>query len=465
VDIKSAGFGVLIAMLSSALYAAETGNILGDIKIKLRSTYDSRQINFDNGQDDENDDNLQQYASVFAKNAFVKNLNIFASGRFDADLGLTPLESELRDSVDYRSGGDDFRLDYAYFDYRSNQYPIRFRAGRQTVNDVELVHIDGAKLGLSLVDNKVNVSAFYGSRVSHYSDPEKKEVIGGNISYSPLRSTTIAGNFVHYLATSTELRVDQSFGLDFLTTTRLSWIDSDMRDLTVDASYFSEKSGTNLFFTYFHKIGRDHDDFLFDYTSSDLSGKDLNVKRFFIKDLVPFRDFSIQLEQTVFDNITLSASIQDRSIINNDQEDEFNYPFTIYSIGVGTNGLLVKNSELRFNFTEFDAGLPEILPGADFDTFIGEGEPNYSEITGEFSQRLNRNITLGISFYYRRYDYQTRFLEVTDADSLSFGVHGEWRFRKNGYVQINYGRDDDFKYINPNLDNITRLRVRLALTF
>ena len=45
------------------------------------------------------------------------------------------------------------------------------------------------------------------------------------------------------------------------------------------------------------------------------------------------------------------------------------------------------------------------------------------------------------------------------------GAFGSWKFQSGGKLVFNYGREDEFSYVNPNFDVFERFRLQLILDF
>ncbi|MFQ5708558.1 MAG: hypothetical protein ACE5HO_13965 [bacterium] len=454
------------AAAQSPIQSGQVRNFLSELNLRVRSSYDYQTLSFSDHRANDSDQKFYQYLSINTVGKGLKNLNTFFSLRYESDIDGTALSSQFRNSTDFFPGRNDLRLYYAYADYAVNALQSNFalRVGRQSVRDAETVYFDGAKLGLKF-KNKVQVTFFRGKRVSHYTNPPKDDVWGTSVRLDLTRSTYFKFSHVKYIARSTEFLLDHSLATNLFATARLAMINSDLRDFTLDVDYFLDRTGTELFLSYYRKIGRSNDDFDFDYTSSDLSSKDLTVRRLLIKDLAPFQDFSFKIQQTLFGGLMATGELLVRDLVHKDLENEYNYPFQQYRVSLSASNFPWKGSHFEMRFLRWQADRMPVDPAAPFDQPVGEGEPDYDEVGFAASQRVLPRLTLGTQLLYRVYAYRGRYVDAENVNSLFIGGQGIWEVYANVLLQVRYGREDDFLFINPNLKSVTRFTTQLKVKF
>ncbi|GEM_PF-4577919 len=142
------------------------------------------------------------------------------------------------------------RISEAYFDLRNLGRLSTLRLGRQWLYEVDNLHFDGATVWVDR-ERPLSFFVFGGRPVSYYASTRRAWLIGGGLVWRPTWRTqhqfdVYALQDDSEVLTASAWRWNQTWGRQLRTTTRLRFIEGDIRDFRAHLTRFIERWGLGL---------------------------------------------------------------------------------------------------------------------------------------------------------------------------------------------------------------------------
>lgn len=445
---------------------------------------------------DISDQDLDQYAAfrldqipVFdGSSSWLQSVGGEASLRFFKDLDGSPAGEESHGGFDRFDGRQAFQLQTFNVRLEALRKHLDIVLGRQYGREAEWLHFDGATAtlrGLQVLGRETEVSAFGGSRVYFYSRsestfsglaPRGEEMFGGHVKAWLFDRTRLRLADVYYVDNTFEAELRQEFAASDWVSLLYRQVNEDPHSILLDLAWRWLQSDVALYFSYVGKLGRNADDFNFDYTQSvrrkGHEGRDIY---FNIGDIAPYDDATLELRKGfgrwgVFGGATLHRRRE------RDQEDNYNTDWQEAWLGLDGADLpwrgLTGRASVRYVHTDLprrriridpelavENGVPDFLP----EDVVGAGEPSYLGVETFLEQDFQRLVAVGSTAVFRAYDYRNNFAELDGLTATSLGGHVRWRATAATQFLLSYSHDTDYRFINPDLKALHTVRLQCQL--
>lgn len=438
---------------------------------------------------DNKDQDLNQYLSIRTKDlitpwidsGYYQGVDTDVSFRFFKDLDGTRPGNESLGTFDSFHGREAFQLRTLNAKIKIFEEHLEVTAGRQYFEAAEWVHFDGGKLRLrGLVGpfgKPIEITAFGGQRVTFYSSIQERNVLkndvwGGTVAYSPTRDTRIELSDVHFIDNSLRVWLDHrltpTVDLDVI----YRQINEDPESVLVDLSYEDGESDFDFRFEYFVKLGANADDFDFDYTFSDrvTFGERNHAYHLNIGDLEPFHEVTLEARQGLSDDhgVFVGATghwLENRSnrgVYNTDWYEAWGGVDSLHFPWEGLTGRLT----VRYLYTdlprrrEWDPSSPLFIADP-----TGDGEPRFLGVETLLEQDIARKIAVGNSVEWRLYEYEARQADLSSLWALSVNTYLRWRWTNYLTYYLSYTYERDYRFVNPDFDEVHGVRAQLMLSW
>lgn len=433
-----------------------------------------------------NDEQFVGYASATIKDFGFERIRFDAniSFRYSADLDGTTDASPfigIRDAFRQRRIFEPLTF---YTDVRgllsdTNSSQLTVRAGRQYIYSAGTsVRMDGATFSLN--HPKFELDVFGGRRVTFYSDPEERGVVGENFLFRPSERTTIRYDFLHYIDNSHNLEVRHGLGESWIVDGSLFMIDEHPVDLNIGAHYLPPAGKTRINFNFLQKLSSN--DFFYDQAFRAFAKNPENqiFFRFFplpptgepfngngrlnLFQINPYTQFYVDGYRYLTQKFAVGGTAWIRKVNDRDEEGPFDNSFQEFHANADyfPNSAFEVGSEYRYRHLSREN--PE---NAEFFFDIRrEGEKSFHEIylNGAY-HLLNSRLTFEGGLFYRRFDTQSRLISLDGLDTTGYTAGIKWRFARNYKVLLEYGFDRELAFLNPDIDYTQQFRVRFEWRF
>jgi hypothetical protein len=432
-----------------------------------------------------NDEQLIGYVSARVKDYGFERLrfNTQVSFRYWGDLDGTSLASPFQNLKDAFRGRRVFEPLTAYTDiggFMSDDRLSTFnvRVGRQFVYGAETVRLDGA--AFSIDHARFELDLFGGRRVTFYSDPEERATFGGNFLFRATERTSFGYDVLHYVDTSHRFQFRHAIGESWIADGNFFLLDDSPIDLAGQAHYFSPDGNTRLTFSLLQKLSSD--DFIYDFTYRDFARNPENQvrrilfplpptgvpshgnERLSLFEINPYTQFYVDGYRSLSQKFGVGGTVWVRHVNDGDDRGPFDNSFQEFraSADYFASAAFEAGGEYRFrNLTREDPEQAE-----SFDDIRREGETRFHELYATAAYHFpNSRFTLEGGLFYRRFSTQSRLISLDGVDTLGWTGAFKWRIARNYKLLLEYGRDDELAFINPDIDYTQSFRVRFEWRF
>ncbi len=435
------------------------------------------------------DQDVDQYIAIkthdlitpWIDSGYYQGLDTEFSARYFKDIDGTPPGNDSLDIRDTFPGREDFQLRTLNARVRLLDEHLEITVGRQYIEAAEWVHIDGGAVRLigleGPFEKPLEVQVFGGQRVSFYSsiqeeDLFKNDVWGATVIYRPSRDTRIEVSDVHYIDNSLRVWIDQRITPLVDVDLVYRQINEDPESVRVDGFFRHGELDLELRLGYFLRFGGDIDDFNFDYTFSDrVPSSDSDHDRHLnIGDLEAFHEVSLEgrIGLSEFHGVFAGAighwldDRSDRDVYNTDWYELWAGVDTLHVPWEGLTGRLTVRSVLtdlpRRRFR--DPSDPLFIA----DT-VGDGEPSFLGVEMLLEQDFARRFSLGTSLEWRLYEYESRYADLDNLHALSVTAFARWRQNSILTYHLDYTYERDYRFVNPDFDEVHGVRAQVVVSW
>lgn len=432
-----------------------------------------------------NDEQLTSYASVSIKDYGFDRLrfNTQVSFRYSGDLDGTSVASPFLGIRDGFVGRRIFEPLTIYTDVggflgddRVNKFNVR--VGRQFIYGAEPIRLDGATFTIN--HSRFDLDVFGGRRVTFFSDPDERAVYGHNLNVRATPRTSFKYDFAHYIDNSHRFQVQHSLGESWVLDGKFFLLDTDPVDLGFGAYYVPFDGKTKMTFNFLQKLTSN--DFIYDiaYRSFALNQENQIRRRLFpippsdtpsngngrlnLFDINPYTQFYFDVYRNLSQAFGVGGTVWVRHVNDSDNRGPFDNAFQEYraSADYFPSSALELGAEYRFR--HLNRGDPNAA--TEFDDIRREGETQFHEVYANGSYNLfKQRIALEAGLFYRMFDTQSRIISLNNVDTLGFTGAVKLRLARGYKLLLEYGRDEELPFFNPDIDYTQSFRVRFEWHF
>lgn len=433
-----------------------------------------------------NDEQFVGYASATIKDFGFERLRFDAnvSFRYSADLDGTTEASPfigIRDAFRQRRLFEPltFYTDIRGFlsDDKASQFTVR--AGRQYIYGAGTsLRMDGATFTVN--HSKFELDLYGGRRVTFYSDPRERGVVGGNFLFRPGERTTVRYDLLHYIDNSHNLEIRHGLGESWILDGSLFSVDEHPVDLNIGAHYLPPTGKTRVNFNFLQKLSSN--DFFYDQTFRAFARNPENqiFFRFFplpptgqpfngngrlnLFQINPYTQFYVDGYRYLTQKFAVGGTAWLRKVNDRDEEGPFDNSFQEFHVNADYFPSSAFEVGTEYRYRHLSRENPE---QAHFFFDIGrEGEKTFHEVYANGAYHfLNSRLTLEGGLFYRRFDTQSRLISLDGADTTGYTAGVKWRIARNYKVLLEYGFDRELAFLNPDIDYTQQFRVRFEWRF
>ncbi len=425
---------------------------------------------------------LDQLPVLEGRSKVLQSAGGEASFRFFKDLDGSPAGEEARNGFDRFGHREAFQLQTLSTRLEMLNRHLELVLGRQYGRESEWLHFDGATAtlkGLAILGREAEVSGFAGSRVTFYprSASSLDGMYGGHLKAWLLDSTRLRLSEVYYADSSFEAEVRHELGgLGWLAVSYRQ-INEDPHSVLLESNLEWLKRAVSLYFLYVGKLGRNADDFNFDYTQSSRRRRDGDKDMYFnIGDIEPYDEATLEARKGLWNWLGVFGGGTVHRLRERDLEDSYNTDWQEAWLGFDLADAFWKGfsgrgtvryvhtdlprRRLRLNVDDaIQNGVPDFLPG----DVTGDGEPSFLGVEALVEQDFWRIVVVGGTAVFRAYDSKSNFAELDSLRAASLGVHMRWNSTAWTQILLGYTYDTDYRFINPDLDAVHTVRLQLLV--
>jgi hypothetical protein len=406
----------------------------------LSSYYRNRQTS------DEADQDIYQYLDLKSEDNQKGRYSfyLFGRGAYDLDGETDDDRTYVFDSIeDSYHANPNGNLYYAYLDLHKIKNIDTIRIGRQSIYETPItVYFDGVRIdSREYADlGRLKAGFYAGVPVHLYEDnPGLDDVVGLYVQSRPWRGGRIKLDYIHidddnlYGVQSDDLvalRYWHALSRHLSTHFMFSHVGSVSRDLLLKTTYFNENQNFILEGSYYELLEEQrffaiHFDPFFTITEK----------------YYPYRQGSLMVYKGVGDNLGVSAGLDGRWLVDDNNESIFNHQFVRYYAGLSLYDLPTAGFE------------------ADIFAEVWNSEDNDSEVntySGEIRYSHNEifNLALGADYALYKYDFYL-------ADELE----NVWTYFFRTKINISKRFEAEFKYSYEDEEFEEYQRAQLGLIY
>lgn len=433
-----------------------------------------------------NDEIFTGYGSATVKDFGFEKLRFDAqvSFRFTADLDGTTVASPFigtRDAFRQRRIYEPLTFYTDVRGFLSDDGATRFtaRIGRQNIYGAgSFLRMDG---GTFTINNpRYTLDVYGGRRVSFYSDPRERGIIGENFLFRPTERTTLRYDFLHYIDNSHNLEVRHGIGESWIFDSSLFLIDEHPVDLNFGAHYLPSAGKTRVNFNFLQKLSSH--DFFYDQAFRSFARNPENQIRFLffpipptgevfngngrlnLFQINPYTQFYVDGYRYLTQKLGVGGTVWMRKVNDTDEEGPFDNSFQEYHVNADYFPSSAFEIGTEYRYRHLSREDPE---RAQFFFDIGrEGEKTFHEVYANAAYHmLNTRLTLEGGLFYRRFDTQSRLINLEGADTTGYTAGVRWRIARNYKLLLEYGFDKELAFLNPDIDYTQQFRIRFEWRF
>lgn len=431
-----------------------------------------------------NDEQFVGYVSTAIKDLAAGRLSIDTqiSFRYSADLDGTTEASTflgIRDNFVGRRIFEPLTLfaDIKGFLTADSDSKLSLRVGRQYAYGATPLRMDGATVSFN--HPRFSLDVFGGRRVTFYSDPEQRFVIGQNFLFRANEKTTIQYDYLYYIDSVHTLAVRHLLRESWILNGSLFLIDADPIDLNLGATYVSPGARTRVTFNFLQKLT--DNDFIYDQTYRAFAQNPENQIRFRFFPLPPtgqgfdaagrlnlgrvdpYTQFYVDGYRNLTSKVGIGGTVWVRQVNSSEDEGPFDNSFQEYRVNADYYPSSAFETGAEYRYRHLSRANPE--EATSFFDIGREGEKTFHELYANAAYHLLSTLTLEGGVFYRRFDTQSRLISVEGMDTTGYTAGLRWRVARDYKLSFEYGFDRELAFLNPDIDYTQGFRVRFEWRF
>ena len=435
---------------------------LGDVDITLHSTTEYRLQWSDSpadymlNDDDRDQDFFETLSADF--NWQEHGLSFSTMMSYAKDLDGTRAGSIFQDYTDSR--GDhrqDFECYYAYLEKNGLlDDTLAIRAGRQYAYGAENIQFDGLWARYDVPQwLGLEVEAFGGLVVQHYSELGPDGIGGANLRIHPLTNLALDLNAVFFEETSWETALYWQPTDLWKIRSRAAFINGNTRFIDGGVETTVAATGTVFDASFYRRYSiASKADFLFDfsYTLDEALSSELN--RLYLMQEESYMQFDLRLSQPVpfVDGLTVYARYCNRTLSDDNDENIYNTDFQRITTGFDLEeGFGIKGSHISLGYSKWWEKRDKF--------YEGESTSWFADIEQEFFEKLE----CSLGYYHKSEDVNSL---IENEASTSYRAAVAYHLCEHSRLELAYEyQQDDFYENELGVNHINSLNVRLDLDF
>ncbi len=216
--------------------------------VKKHISLDNRLVYQYRSAGEQKDTDIYEYWNLRGRNFFSGRLDVYFSGRLhkDQDDTTQSVSDNPFTGIEDQGGAWDEQIYQLHANMKVPEYGFDVRLGRQYVDDVGWLHVDGGLVKVHEI-KKISGSVFLGRPVSYYSSTADDFAGGYSVTARPWRGSRARLNYVYYNDDradqkngKTDLDMWQRIGDQTRVHGILSFLDDDFHTAGLDAFYVSK---------------------------------------------------------------------------------------------------------------------------------------------------------------------------------------------------------------------------------
>ncbi len=374
------------------------------------------------------------------------------------DLDGTRGGSIFQDYTDSR--GDhrqDFECYYAYLE-KSGIFndTMTIRAGRQYAYGAENIHFDGLWASYEIPQwLGLEVEAFGGLVVQHYSDLGPSGIGGVNLRIRPLTSLAIDLNAVFFEETSWNTAVYWQASDYFKFRTDVAFINGHTRFIDASLTTIIPTTGTVIDFSVYRRYSISSGaDFLFDFSYTLDEALSSKMSRLYLMREESYLEFDIHLSQPIafVDGLTIFGRYTNRGLSQGENEDLYNCDFQRVTAGFDIDeGITWKGFRCSAGYSRWWESRDKF--------YEGESSSWFADIHQELFERID----LEAGFYHKSEDVNSL---IENEAATSYRAAIGYRTCEHSRIELAYEyTQDDFYEDELGVNHINSLTISLDLDF
>ena len=314
------------------------------------------------------------------------HLDFYISGRMHSDLDGSPSSEQVFSSLDDASGVIENRLLQAYADVHNRKGDMRIRLGRQYIDAVDYLHLDGGQVIL-FERGKLGGMACFGVPVSYYS-PVSGDLVGAMSLFGrPWTGNRMSLAYAQYYDDGEGIR-DQNYFFDLRqelsdatrTRARFSVINDEFQMASLDFYFFAPNGNSDL------SAGCSR------WGKFDARTRGYSPLYELLGAQQPYTYLYARLARSISTSLMLSPGVSFR-LADDDSRDSNNRDYKDYDLTLIFEPDRAFTSSLSIHYWDVDSG----------DNFLG--------FTGELCYRHRRIWEIGLGSAYAAYTYHS-YLDI-----------------------------------------------------
>ncbi len=423
------------------------------------------------------------YLLLYSEGLGHEALDVKFSSRFEWDLAGDPFRYEFADfRDDRRSSRAHFGLRELYAEARimgprnafvNNKTKVSVKGGRFDFWEAEWGSVDGAQINVEDL-GPVSASVFGGVRASHYDSRKFKRILGGHVTIQPVDQFSFTVSDVLHIDNSLELsaRVEPTEWMFIGASTK--FVNDDIDDFRAWVDIDFAKQYFNIFLGY-RSVFDNSDKFDYDYTDTDtqVSRKRFNRNSLNFLQESGSDDYEIKLYKGFgVSKGTFGIFLQGRRHdIRSDfsKIDQYNFDYWEGTVGFDLHDLPFEGffAETRLSYVDPDHPASRSGNGAEqFQDLRSEGETEWIEWYNHIRASVfYYRLTIGAEFYYRQFNYRTRFVRLEDLRQWGYGAYVLFKATDKLRFRVDYFYEGAFEIVDQDIEWHQSLRVGVKYQF
>ncbi|HVY62181.1 MAG TPA: hypothetical protein VHF22_11045 [Planctomycetota bacterium] len=409
--------------------------------------------------------NLIEYASLQATGLGDPRISAVASARWQLDAVKPGSDSELRDLSDAEPARRHLKLFEAYGEARDLGDVLTVRAGRQSVDTIFPVFLDGGRVDVHTPSGALRATGYGGLRASMWSGTDDHAVVGGEVGARPVAGLDVVAGYFHYVVDSYGLEVREApiEGLDFVA--RANGIGGGISEVTGEVRDRIAPAGLELRLGYtrwFENVR-----FPYDYTFERAPAT--GVTRLLVGSRTDGNEGRIELLFDLIPHVVASARYRLFRPVQDDR-DPYNLAYDEVSPALEVYDLPWRGLELDVRYTAYraDTGPPANIDDTTVEGFTdlrGEGVESYDEVSADLAQRFGTAVRASIGGIVRRETYEDRFGKLTNARAYDARAEMRWLATSSWTFIVRYDYAQGWDLIEPVVDWQQRVTLEVRYAF
>jgi hypothetical protein len=389
------------------------------------------------------------------------HINTHFALRYDQDLTHVDIGSPAENINEVSQSNRRIELLNASLEFNSNLTGgsgVSFQIGRQNVYGAEIASFDGGSFTLNRP--LFELTLYGGRRFSYFSDPDQREIGGGNLLLRTGKDTTVELETLWYIRGTNKIVVRHRIGARWQVSSYFRAYGGAPVDFDAQALYSPSNGHTTLRLGFFQKLS--DNDYDYDYT---VNARDLNpndpLLRLNLGPIAKYAQYTIEAHHQINSSLRAGGSAIIRLLNNTETQGPYDTSFEDYKAGVQYFPL--RKVETSFEYHQRNSNRLSPLGATTFDDVTDAGETSVKDVTGEIGRSFGEGrFYVSGGMYYRRISMQDRFYYIDNIHQSGALASAWFKIDHHSRLSFDYSLDNDFFLFMPDIKNSQMFRVGLA---